>query len=109
MDKPDKEPGPNHSRLGTGIYHHSASGPRRRVWWLYLGIGLAAVAVIGLVLYSILGASLLPTSSPTNAAISGEPLGQAPGFSLPDQHGEMYMLTPEDGKNHLLVFYMGYF
>jgi cytochrome oxidase Cu insertion factor (SCO1/SenC/PrrC family) len=109
MDKPDKGPGPNHSRLGTGIDHHSASGPRRRAWWFYLGIGLAAVAVIGLVLYSILGASLLPTSGPTNAAISGGPLGRAPGFSLPDQHGQMYTLTPGDGKNHLLVFYMGYF
>jgi cytochrome oxidase Cu insertion factor (SCO1/SenC/PrrC family) len=109
MDRPDKAPGHNQPRRGTGTHRHSASGPRRRAWWLYLGIGLAAVAIVSFGLYSILGASLLSTSGPTNAAISGEPLGRAPGFSLPDQRGQMYTLTPGDGKNHLLVFYMGYF
>jgi cytochrome oxidase Cu insertion factor (SCO1/SenC/PrrC family) len=109
MDRPGKAPEHNQSRLGTGTHRPSASGPRRRAWWFYLRIGLAAVAVIGLVLYSILGVLLPPTSNPTNVAIAGEPLGRAPGFSLPDQHGQIYTLTPGDGKNHLLVFYMGYF
>jgi cytochrome oxidase Cu insertion factor (SCO1/SenC/PrrC family) len=41
-----------------------------------------------------------------NAAAIGQP---APGFSLPNQYGQTYTLTPGDGKNHLLVFYMGNF
>lgn len=34
---------------------------------------------------------------------------QAPAFTLPDQSGETYTFTPGDGKDHVLVFYMGYF
>lgn len=109
MDGPDKGPGHSQFRPGTGTHRPMASGPRRRAWWLYIGISLAAFAVIGLVLYSIWGAALLPTGGPANAAISREPIGRAPGFSLPDQHGQMYTLTPGDGKSHLLIFYMGYF
>ena len=109
MDRPDEAPGPSQSGPGTGTNSNSDSGPRRSPRWIYIGAGLAAVAVIGVVLYSILGVSLLPNDGPTSAANSEEPLGEAPGFSLPDQHGQIYTLTPGDGKNHFLVFYMGYF
>lgn len=40
------------------------------------------------------------------AAVVGKP---APGFSLQNQDGQTYTLTPGDGENHVLVFYMGYF
>ena len=43
---------------------------------------------------------------PSGASIIGKP---ATGFSLKDPYGQLYTLAPGDGKNHVLIFYMGYF
>jgi hypothetical protein len=56
-----------------------------------------------------MGASLFSSNGPTNGANLDVMTLRAPGFSLLDQQGQTYTLTPGDGKNHLLVFYMGYF
>ena len=85
------------------------SGSKSGARWIYIGAGIAAVAVMGVALYAILGASLFPNDGPSSGANLEETSGRAAGFSLPDQYGQTYTLTPGDGKNHLLVFYMGYF
>ena len=46
------------------------------------------------------------SDDPSQSAGAGD---QAPAFTLPDQSGETYTFTPGDGKDHVLVFYMGYF
>jgi hypothetical protein len=74
--------------------------------------GLALAVAVGLSIYfsqsdEIPPAAGSPSSgAPLNAAAVDRP---APGFSLPNQYGQTYTLTPGDGKNHVLVFYMGYF
>jgi cytochrome oxidase Cu insertion factor (SCO1/SenC/PrrC family) len=78
---------------------------------LVLGLAIVGLA-IGLVVYLSQGRQPSPaTSSPSSTgtlrlAVVGQP---APGFSLKDQNRQPYTLNPGDGKNHLLVFYMGYF
>jgi hypothetical protein len=85
---------------------------RSSLWVYLLAGGLALAVAVGLAAYFSLGhqssqAAGLPSSgAPLNVAVIGKP---APGFSLPNQHGQTYALTPGDGKNHVLVFYMGYF
>jgi cytochrome oxidase Cu insertion factor (SCO1/SenC/PrrC family) len=86
--------------------------------FVILLIGLA----VGLVVYlanrsASPGQSTAPSPSATVPAPSaGAPSpkavligAQAPPFSLNDTSGKAYSLNPGDGKNHLLVFYMGYF
>jgi hypothetical protein len=51
-------------------------------------------------------ASSPSSGAPLQAAAIDKP---APGFSLPNQYKQTYTLTPGDGKNHVLVFYMGNF
>jgi cytochrome oxidase Cu insertion factor (SCO1/SenC/PrrC family) len=51
-------------------------------------------------------AGMSSSGAPLNLAVVGQP---APGFSLMDQYEQPYTLNPGDGKNHLLVFYMGNF
>lgn len=114
---------------------HPKAGPRRRgrqqsaVARLLTGqVLIPAVVVlliglaVGLVVYlanrsASPGQSAAPSPSastspfgvatpPPKAVLIG---GQAPPFSLNDASGKAYSLTPGDGKNHLLVFYMGYF
>lgn len=46
------------------------------------------------------------TAPPPKAVLIGD---QAPSFTLQDPAGKAYSINPGDGKNHLLVFYMGYF
>ena len=106
---------------------------RSSLWVYFLMVGLALAVAVGLSVYfSRSGESSpaagLPSSgaplifsrsgesspvasspsfgAPLNAAAIDKP---APGFSLPNQYKQPYTLTPGDGKNHLLVFYMGYF
>jgi len=86
---------------------------RRRPLRTYLLAGSLALAVaLGLLVYfgrsgeSSQAASSPGSAGPLRLAVAGQP---APGFSLPDQFGQPYTLAPGDGKNHLLVFYMGYF
>jgi len=86
---------------------------RQSSLWVYMVAGGIALAVaVGLAVYfSQSGESSQAASSPGSAgplrlAVVGQP---APGFSLPDQFGRPYTLAPGDGKNHLLVFYMGNF
>jgi cytochrome oxidase Cu insertion factor (SCO1/SenC/PrrC family) len=78
-----------------------------------LVLGLAVVGLaIGLAVYFLQSrqpsqaASSPSLAGPLRIAVVGQP---APGFSLRDQEGLPYTLDPGDGKNHLLVFYMGYF
>jgi cytochrome oxidase Cu insertion factor (SCO1/SenC/PrrC family) len=78
-----------------------------------LVLGLAVVGLaIGLGVYFSQSRQPSPTSSSPAPAGSNSiaSVGQpAPAFSLMDQYGQPYTLNPGDGKNHLLVFYMGYF
>ena len=85
------------------------SGPKSSHKWVYFIAGIAVVTAIGVAFYAIMGTSLFSSDDPTNGANLDEISLRAPGFSLPDQNGQAYTLTPGDGKNHLLVFYMGYF
>lgn len=51
-------------------------------------------------------------SSSTNGAtdtLTADDNAKAQGFELPDQFGATYSFEPGDGKNHVFVFYMGYF
>lgn len=86
---------------------------RRSSPWVYMLVGGLALAVaIGLVAYftqrgeSSPAAGSPSSGAPLNAAAIGR---SAQGFSLPNQYGQTYTLIPGDGKNHVLVFYMGYF
>jgi hypothetical protein len=84
----------------------------RSIWVYLLAGGLALAVTAGLLIYFSQGrqSSLATGSSsaagPLRLAVVGQP---ASGFSLPDQFGRPYTLAPGDGKNHLLVFYMGNF
>jgi len=106
---PGNVPESRQSSPGAGTHRNVESGPKGSPRWVYIGAGIAAVAVNVVALYVIMGASLFSSNGPTNGANLDEMTLHAPGFSLPDQHGQTYTLTPGDGKNHLLVFYMGYF
>lgn len=86
---------------------------KRSSLWAYMLVGGLALAVaVGLSVYfsqsrqSSQVASSPSQAGPLRIAVVGQP---APGFSLPDQFGQPYTLAPGDGKNHLLVFYMGNF
>ena len=93
----------------------SKSGKRLK-WnslWVYASAGGLALAVaVGLFLYfsqsreSSSAAGLPSAGAPLNVAEIGK---LAPGFALKDPYGGNYTLSPGDGKNHVLVFYMGYF
>ncbi len=73
---------------------------------LVVGVGVALVVYLSQSRQSSQAASSPSQAGPLNIATIG---GPAPGFSLVDQNGQPYTLSPGDGKNHLLVFYMGYF
>ncbi len=83
---------------------------RRRSLWL-VG-GLALVVAVGLSVYlsqsrqSSPSAGLPASGESLSMAAVGRPASE---FSLPDQYGQTYRLSPGDGKNHVLVFYMGNF
>jgi cytochrome oxidase Cu insertion factor (SCO1/SenC/PrrC family) len=98
--------------------------PRKPIRWrayTLVGILVLVIAiVVPVYLARVLVVPAYPTQSsgsPTAAPGAGEgaPSGiasvgnSAPAFSLQNQHGQTYTLTPADGKNHVLVFYMGYF
>ena len=93
---------------GTG---KRQKGLRLRLYMLALSL-LVVGAGVGLAVYFSQGrgssqaASTPSQAGPLRLAVVGQP---APGFSLMDQTGQPYTLSPGDGKNHLLVFYMGYF
>ena len=91
----------------------AGQGKKRMPFWGYLVLSLVAVGLgMGLAVYFV---QARQSSQAGSAPITGGPLGiatigrPAPGFSLMDRNGLPYTLTPGDGKNHLLVFYMGYF
>lgn len=65
---------------------------------------LAVLLLATLLLIAILSAC--GGDNPSQSAGVGD---QAPAFTLSDQRGETYDFTPGDGKDHVLVFYMGYF
>ena len=65
---------------------------------------LAAFLLAAFVLIAILSAC-----GSDNASQSTGTGAQAPAFTLSDQSGQTYNFTPGDGKDHVLVFYMGYF
>lgn len=84
-----------------------------RVYLLVGGVALAIVAG-SLVYLSDSRQSPEPPSSSSNGAspsvASVAIVGKsAPGFALPNQYGRAYTFTPGDGKNHVLVFFMGNF
>ncbi len=93
----------------------SVSGKRSKrssIWVYMLGGGLALAVTIGLSVYFSQSRESLPaTGSPSSGApLSVATIGKpAPAFSLRNQYGQIYTLTPGDGTNHVLVFYMGYF
>jgi cytochrome oxidase Cu insertion factor (SCO1/SenC/PrrC family) len=53
--------------------------------------------------------AILSACGSDNASQSTGTGAQAPAFTLSDQSGQTYNFTPGDGKDHVLVFYMGYF
>jgi len=71
-----------------------------------LGLGIGLVVYFSQGRQSSLATSSSSATGPLRLAVVGQP---APGFSLPDQYGQTHTLAPGDGKNHLLVFYMGNF
>ena len=86
---------------------------RRSSLWVYLVAGGFVLAVaVGLAAYfsqsrgASQAADLPVSSAPLSVAVIGK---SAPGFSLLNQDGRTYTFTPGDGKNHVLVFYMGNF
>ena len=103
---------------------------KRSSLWVYMLVGgLALATAAGLSVFFSRSGESSPASSPPSSLISqsrgpspaaGPPssstllnaaaIGQpAPGFSLRNQYAQTYTLTPGDGKNHLLVFFMGNF
>jgi cytochrome oxidase Cu insertion factor (SCO1/SenC/PrrC family) len=105
------------SKSKAFVQKHTRSRGGRRLklgsLWAYMLVGgLALAVVVGLSVYfsrsgeSSPAASSPSSGAPLNVAATGNP---APGFSLPNQYGQTYTLTPGDGKNHVLVFYMGNF
>lgn len=90
--------------------------------WIWERIPLGAYVLVISMLILVGGIGLMtyrnqlhhPASgfaSPARAALPnatdvGKP---AVGFTLKSANGQAYTLDPGDGKNHLLVFYMGYF
>lgn len=99
---------PSRAKLG--------GGRRRQQYWLPLGLVLLLIfgVVIGLIVY-LTGRSAAPAERSVSQAPRSAPaailIGQnAPAFTLPDAvSGKTYSFAPGDGKNHLLVFYMGNF
>jgi hypothetical protein len=86
----------------------SMPGWRRVPLWLYILSALVIGTAIGIPLYlSQQGSSSQADGALSPGAASGG--DHAPAFALQDQTGELYNLNLGDGKNHLLVFYMGNF
>ena len=73
---------------------------------LLLGLGIGLGACPGGNRVSSPAASSPGVSGPLSIATVGRP---APGFALTDPYGRTYTLTPGDGRNHVLVFFMGNF
>ena len=81
---------------------------RRAVWGITLGIAFAIVLVIGLVdmaLYD--GSDAMGSRTPIDLASLGPQVGErVPGFSLPDQNGQIRTLESILGPNGaMLLFY----
>ncbi len=81
--------------------------------WLYVA---AAVVLVGIVVAVTLSLGQRASSPPSSSAsVSKGPVGvaeigkPAPSFTLRDAYGQTYALNPGDGKNHVLVFFMGNF
>ena len=74
--------------------------------FLLLGLGISLAACSGGSRESSPADSSPADSGPLSIATVGVP---APGFALADPYGRTYTLTPGDGKNHVLVFFMGNF
>ena len=106
----------NDGKVGEAIGVAASAGRRQhrirfRVYiaafsLLLLGLGIGLTACSGESPASSPAASSPGVSGPLGIATVGRP---APGFSLTDQYGRSYTLTPGDGKNHVLVFFMGNF
>ena len=91
-------------------------------WQAYTLVGIlvlviAIVVPVYLARVLVVPAYLTQSPDPIGApgAGQGAPSGiasvgnSAPTFSLQNQYGQTYTLIPGDGKNHVLIFYMGYF
>jgi len=85
--------------------------------WLWIGAGLALIALIAVVWLRAVIPSAPNTNSPdvagnlpdTDSAFNvGTRIGQAaPAFTLPDANGEPYKFQPGDGRKYVLAFNMG--
>lgn len=98
----------------------SRNNPRSKRW-LWLGGGLALVAIGAVVWFAATSAST-PTPSNTRASDVaanlrnsdfsfnvGTRIGQrAPAFTLLDAQGQSYAFKPGDGRKYVLAFNMGY-
>ncbi|MCI0549944.1 MAG: hypothetical protein L0287_03230 [Anaerolineae bacterium] len=87
---------------------------RNRLW---MGTGLAAIALIAVAVLRTVIPSAPNTDSPdvagnlpdTDSAFNvGTLIGQpAPAFTLPNANGEPYNFQPGDGRKYVLAFNMG--
>jgi len=87
---------------------------RNRLW---IGAGLALIALIAVVWLRAVTPSAVNTNSPdvagnlqdTDSAFNvGTLIGQsAPAFTLPDANGEPYKFLAGDGRKYVLAFNMG--
>jgi len=71
-----------------------------------LGVGIGLPTYLSQLHHPPPSADSLGLASATETDLVGK---QAPGFSLKDPYGQTYTLNPGDRRNHVLVFYMGYF
>ncbi len=77
---------------------------------VYFLVGGLAILGLGIGLPVYFGSRMSMRDSSASQPASAGQVGQpASAFTLRDAYGQPYTLAPGDGKNHLLVFYMGYF
>ena len=91
---------------------------KQRRNWLWIGAGLAAIALIAVAVLRAVIPSAPNTDSPdvagnlpnTNSALNvGTLIGQpAPAFTLPDANNKPYKFQAGNGHKYVFAFNMGY-
>lgn len=105
------------TKRASGVNRAKSAAPRgrfftaRRIWMV--AIPLLTVGVLAAVTaFLFVRSGDEPESTGRAFSSAGGPIGSAQAFqpfTLMNQFGKRVTITPGDGKNYLLVFYMGYF